>query len=464
MAFQERRPVTFTGDAAKMLEMLEIVKKLGDPPSARESTPAKDIGIDTESFKFERKRAARTSAYQDIEDVLGEWYNAQIENNIKVTTFEIRQEAMRIARSLGRKDFNASNGWLYRFRRIYIKGELEPPKYEEPEPIKKPSIVTIQEKSANLTEIFSKYSAENMFIVDECVLYYKRLPSASFSSPNQYCRKKSKDKIIALLCCNLSGEEKLKPLLVGPNIDYRVFKRAEHFPCKFLKKDVIQMNLSIFFDWLSEFNNYCRSKERKIAIFVKPSEFHNSSYAFSNVHVVFFPTVECFETHPMDNGVMLNFRCHFRRILCDKYKLYESFKNFKEVEMLTEPLNIVDCIFAIINAWEAVDREVIIESYKVLFKMPQNCPCGSFFPHEFIEQVRCLDDDDDENSSPTAIKALLQLQKEDTYWALNILKNAVIQLGKPVYREFLRIENAVLGKDLKPVQELLKVDHWFSHI
>lgn len=461
MQSSERKPITFAGDSTKMLEMLELAKKLADSASGKECQQVEAPGVD--NFRInDKKKSQRVSTYHDIEELVGIWYNNQIQNNIKPTTFEIRQEAIKTARNVGRKDFNASNGWVYRFRKLYVKGEPESTKVEEVEQNIKPAPTIFNEKSVNLTEIFSKYTSENLFVVDECLLYYKRLPKCYFSTMNPYCKSQSKDKVLVLLCCNMLGEEKLKPLIIGPNIDYRVFKKIEQFPCKFIKKDQVQMSLSIFFDWLSEFNNYYRAKDRKIAIFVKPSEYHNTSYAFSHVQVVFYPSSIYSDCHPMDSGILLNFKCHFRKLLCQKYRLYQSFKCCKEVEQFSETINIIDCIYTILSAWESVDREVVIESYKILFKMSQAKEANSSFDPEFTKQVSHLDEVEDDDSEPaSSIKALIQLHKDDAFWALNIVKNAIIQLGKPVYKEFLRIEEAVMGKDMKPVQDEHKVDYWY---
>lgn len=454
MSVQEKRFQPQTSDSKRMLELLEQSMSMGTPSTKKE--------VNSLSSKKPSK-----SPYIDIEKALMIWHDIQSQNNIKPTTFELRQEALKIARALGKKEFGASNGWLYNWRQKYLKADSKLEiKKEEPESIQnafndhKPT-----EKPVSLVDIFKNYTCDNLFVADECMLYYKRLPKSGFrdfEGKVEY-NMMNNEKILVLLCCNLQGDEKLKPFIVGPNIDYRVFRKQEGMPCKFVKKDCISVNLTMFYDWLAEFNNYCRGKDRKIAIFVRPTEEHLTNYTFSHVQVVFYPFEGSRELHPMENGILTNFKCHLRKMLCEKYKLFFSFGNADIIAQFTEPLNILDVIFTVKVAWESVDREVIFDAYKALFQLQTQGVSFGKFSSEFVADIERLDREVSDNTFGHAwpIKAQLEMSKQDVYWALILLKNAVIQLGLPIYKDYLVLEGQMLGKDLKFKKAYDKIETWY---
>ncbi|GBN69011.1 hypothetical protein AVEN_154472-1 [Araneus ventricosus] len=54
--------------------------------------------------------------FPEINEALIEWFESIRANNTPISGALIRQKAMEIENALGTKDFDASNGWLDKFR------------------------------------------------------------------------------------------------------------------------------------------------------------------------------------------------------------------------------------------------------------------------------------------------------------------------------------------------------------
>ncbi|CAF1413160.1 unnamed protein product, partial [Rotaria sordida] len=109
-------------------------------------------------------------------------------------------------------EFKASNGWLEKFRRRHnishrvISGESS-----------SVDVTSVNDWIQRLPNITEYYEAKNIFNCDETGLFYKLLPDKPLTLDRESCKggKKSKDRISILFCCNSTGEEKLKPLVIG---------------------------------------------------------------------------------------------------------------------------------------------------------------------------------------------------------------------------------------------------------
>ena len=70
------------------------------------------------------------------------------------------------------------------------------------------------------------YSINIIINADETALFFKALPEKSlqYSNLKNDCIKVSKEGLSILLCCNWSGTEKFKPIVIGNYANPRCFK------------------------------------------------------------------------------------------------------------------------------------------------------------------------------------------------------------------------------------------------
>ena len=92
--------------------------------------------------------------------------------------------------------------------------------------------------SRQLPDLLEKFSPDDIFNADETGLFWKCLPDKYFSLQGARCSggKRSKDRIIVLVCANMSGSEKLHLLVIGRFAKPRCFKNARTIPVQYEAK------------------------------------------------------------------------------------------------------------------------------------------------------------------------------------------------------------------------------------
>lgn len=125
----------------------------------------------------------------------------------------LQSYARKVAQDLGDESgFKASNGCLERFRVRYnvnfrvISGEGAAVDQD-----------TVSDWKMRLSTMLEQYNPVDIYNCDEMGLYYKLMPGRSLIINKDDCIgvKRSKDRFTVLLCVNWTGNDKLKPLVVG---------------------------------------------------------------------------------------------------------------------------------------------------------------------------------------------------------------------------------------------------------
>ncbi|CAF4374954.1 unnamed protein product, partial [Rotaria magnacalcarata] len=117
--------------------------------------------------------------------------------------------------------FKASNGWLEKFHNRHaisfrtINGECA-----------SVDDSTVEEWTQRLSTILDGFNENDVFNADETGLFYRATPDRSLVLSNEECKggKKSKERLTVLLYSNLTGTEKLKPVVIGRSQRPRCFK------------------------------------------------------------------------------------------------------------------------------------------------------------------------------------------------------------------------------------------------
>jgi transposase len=159
------------------------------------------------------KRKLRDDTNFNINENVYEWFVSQRSKHIPISGPILQEYARGVAEQLGTSTpFKASNGWLDRFRSRYniqfraISGEA-----------RSVDTNTVEDWKTRLHSIIEHYDPKNVFNVDETGLFFKLLPDQSYSLDRNDCRggKKSKERYTVMLCTNWSGNEKMKPVVIG---------------------------------------------------------------------------------------------------------------------------------------------------------------------------------------------------------------------------------------------------------
>jgi predicted DNA-binding protein YlxM (UPF0122 family) len=162
-----------------------------------------------------KKRNFRDEFNQQLDQKVYEWFVIQRSKNIPISGPLIQEQARQIRQQLGAAntdDFKASNGWLEKFRIRHgiqyrtICGESA-----------SVDIATVDEWKNRLSSITDKYDPNDIYNADETGLFFKALPNRSLVMAKETCKggKRSKERFTVLLCTNMTGTDKLQPLLIG---------------------------------------------------------------------------------------------------------------------------------------------------------------------------------------------------------------------------------------------------------
>ena len=159
------------------------------------------------------KRKMKNDLNQTVNDNVYEWFVAQRSKKIPISDSILQECARNVAAELGdTSGFKASNGWLDRFRTRYnIRFRVVSDEAEAVDDN------TIEDWKSRLPVILEHYNPVDVYNCDETSLFFKMLPNRSLVIDKGNCKdgKRSKERVIVLLCTNWAGTDKLKPLVIS---------------------------------------------------------------------------------------------------------------------------------------------------------------------------------------------------------------------------------------------------------
>ena len=100
-----------------------------------------------------------------------------------------------------------------------------------------------------LPDILTRYNASDIYNVDESDLFYQCLPNKTFTlSAEKASRgiKESKQRLTMLIGANMSGENKLDPLIIGKSANPRCFCGVHHIPLPY-RSNTKAVRLEVFY-------------------------------------------------------------------------------------------------------------------------------------------------------------------------------------------------------------------------
>ena len=73
-------------------------------------------------------------------------------------------------------------------------------------------------------EKIEKLWAENVYNGDKTGIFYKQMQTKTLCTQTRKCLKNFKDRVTVFLCSKITGNDELKPILIGKSINPRAFK------------------------------------------------------------------------------------------------------------------------------------------------------------------------------------------------------------------------------------------------
>ncbi|XP_060847983.1 tigger transposable element-derived protein 4-like [Rhopalosiphum padi] len=207
----------------------DIAKDFGIPASTLSTIiKNKDVILKNFNKNSATRKKMKLGEYSDIESCLLKWFQQCLDKKIPINGPILREKAEEFGHKLGHEHFKASSGWLtnWKIRNSVVFKQV----------CGESGAVDVQKCSVwinNLPKLIENYSPDDIFNVDETGLFFKCLPDKTFIFKGQSCSggKHSKERVTLLLGANMSGTEKLRPLLIGKSKKPRCFRTStENIP------------------------------------------------------------------------------------------------------------------------------------------------------------------------------------------------------------------------------------------
>lgn len=259
-----------------------------------------------------RKRF-KQCVYEEIDQAVLEWIDLVRSRNLPLSGPLIKEKAIEFAKKLNMNDFQGSNGWLDKFtsRHNVIYRTLS----GESADVNTVDCTVWQ--TVTLPKLIQTYNPDNVFNLDETGLFFKCLPNKTWTFKNDDCfgGKHSKERVTVLLCCNWSGTEKLKPLVIGKSKRPRCFKGVKSLETDYDSNKKAWMTGDIFEKWLLNLDNQMRKEKRKILLFLDNCTAHPQRVAerLKFVNLIYFPPNMTSKLQPLDQGIIQNVKVYYRK-------------------------------------------------------------------------------------------------------------------------------------------------------
>lgn len=312
------------------------------------------------SGNSERKRH-RSGKNAQLDDALKEWFQTARQRDIPISGPILQEKAINFAERMNVSDFNASKGWLSRFKTRENIGfkKLHGEKKDADKDAADRWITDV------LPELTREYSADDIYNADETGIYYRAIPDSTHVFKNEIASgsKKCKDRITALVCANMSGGDKRRLLIIGKSKDPRCF-RGKSLPITYRANKNSWMTGEIFTEWIRDFNCEMCRKKRKVLLLVDNCTAHlkNSADRLSNVRLEFLPPNTTSIIQPCDQGIIKNLKSKYRSEVVRKIISDIDDSNVTASD-LAKSLSLLDAVHLLNKAWKSVSCSTIANCF-----------------------------------------------------------------------------------------------------
>nr|XP_006817586.1 PREDICTED: tigger transposable element-derived protein 4-like [Saccoglossus kowalevskii] len=148
--------------------------------------------------------------------------------NVPISGPILQAKVEDLGQKMNHVEFKASNGWLERFKSrhgITFKSMCG-------EAASVSDVMVDDWVTLTLPGLIDGYAPRDIFNADETGLFFRLMPDKTLSFKNDVCSggRTSKERLTVMLCANMDGSEKLKPLVIGKSKNPRCFKNMKSPP------------------------------------------------------------------------------------------------------------------------------------------------------------------------------------------------------------------------------------------
>ena len=302
-----------------------------------------------------RKRA-RTAKHSNVDEALLMWLKQKRAMNVPIGGPLMKAKANELAKELGIFDWEASEGWLHRFKERH--GLVFKAVCGESASIS-PALTENWFQEA-LPRLLQRYKSSDIFNVDETGLFYQCLPDKTFTFRGEKASKpvkESKQRLTLLVGSNMDGSEKLDLLIIGKFANPRCFKGVRSFPVQYQHNTKAWMTSTIWTEWMRAFDKKMRCKKRHVALVIDNCPAHPQVSGLSHVEVIYLPATTTSKTQPCDQGIIQALKRRYR------YYLLERFLHCIDNNQEFKP-HVLDAMTIAWRAWGEVSPTTVKNCFK----------------------------------------------------------------------------------------------------
>lgn len=319
-----------------------------------------------------------------VRRILQEWVSQSIWNGIPINSPIIQDTAQSVWYRIPAEHREGNGSFSYKWINNFLsKMDVNISNLDEELP-KPPKVWTFEERNV-LKEFFAKLPPQDLFTLDETFLAYNLPLDYAQYETSQIQRRI--EVATVMLCSNLEGSEKLKPLVVGKYNSYRSFrnyfpeepsdplsqsllgeKMARRFGISYHSNRKSWLTSNLFHDWLARWDKRLVADNRKIWIILDDSCSHRIiNPRLKNIELVYTSANSRFL--PFNWGVLDEFKTRYRiqqyQALIDLQKTLE--KRTHKMMLITfeqSQLTMSNAFKFIKKAWKGIPVETIRANWK----------------------------------------------------------------------------------------------------
>lgn len=381
-------------------DKLELIKKIQNGSSKKQMSLQYGIGESTvrdilkqkdKLMEFasasdnrscmKKRKTMKTGTHEELDAALLKWFNQTRSEGTPVSGPIITAKAKQFFERLQIEGtFDASSGWLARFKNRY--GIREIGLYGDKLSSDNEAAEIFKTEFKNLLKK-ENLSYEQVYNADESGLNWKCLPTRTLAFEEERGapgHKSSKERYTVMTCSNVTGNHKLKLVVIGKAKKPRSFKgtRADNLPVHYFNQRKAWMNQDIFKKWFEEnfipqVRQYLKSKNlpEKAVLLIDNAPSHPGENVLKSTDGNFFasylpPNVTAL-IQPMDQGVIAAMKKIYRTNL-----LLKKFEEGYDLQSFWEDFTILDSIYEINSAWDKVKKTTLLKSWRKLLPEVEN--------------------------------------------------------------------------------------------
>lgn len=214
-----------------------------------------------QNVHFLKKKKLRRPKSIEVEKLLLDWLNNRA-GKVPVSDEILLNKAKDFGEHLQIHELKFSYGWLQGFKSRHgirlrkLHGEQNSSNF-----------TLMHESFPFIVEQLEEFKIEDIYNLDETALFFRLEPDRTLASNIIKGTKKSKERVTLVLCCNATGTDKLKPLVIGKTNKPRCFKDFNFREiCEYKSNDNGWMTRSLFVDFLIQFDQEITKQNRHVAL------------------------------------------------------------------------------------------------------------------------------------------------------------------------------------------------------